>query len=147
MGVWYIDILAVKDGKVAVSDGNMTKNIDISDLTGANLWMTKFSDSTEQHYYYDNIRIFYDPGTIGTGYVDPNAPVELEVTENDTVHKKFGLLLGEISFNDKAQLNSATPQGVLAHDYVNEKYITEEEYEKVYYWYFTLWSGFVCFLM
>ncbi len=124
--VWHIDVLAVKDGKATVSDGNVTKNINVSELTGANLWVTKFSDSTEQHYYYDNIRVFYDPGTLGTGYVDPNAPVELEITENDTVHKKFGLLLGEICFNDKAQLYSAEPpaaHGILEHDYVNEKYM------------------------
>lgn len=113
--VWTLEVLSIADGKMIVYDGkaNTTMPVDISFL-GSNLWLQRVSGESDSHMCLDNIKVYYNPGTLDT--VDND---KFELAEDDIFDKKFGVLLAKASVDEYEQLSGTT----LTASYINDKYI------------------------
>lgn len=133
---WSFEVISMNDKQILITDGVNKAAKDLPGLTAVNVWLVKTSASTEEHFYFDNIRCYYDPGTIGT---DPDYVAEEErvivyddecnivMDEPDIVDEELGVLLGEVSFDYSymmaSELIKSNSNYIVKASYVNGNYI------------------------
>lgn len=135
---WSFEVLSVNGNRLLVKDGGRAKAIDASALNGANLWIVKTTDSATEHFYYDNIRLYYDPGTLSavpTETVEEQASViiydgfsTVVTEEEDVMDEERGVLLGEVAFDYSYKMASnlikaSYPNATVYGSYVNGRYM------------------------
>lgn len=134
---WSLEVLSYNDKQVLLSDGKVKRAVNFEDIESVNLWIIKSSASTEEHLYFDDVRLYYDPGTLGTDPDYTEAQQEQAVIvydeecalyfdEPEIYDEENGVLLGEVSFDHSYQMGSelhGTRYPVVKASYVNGNYL------------------------
>lgn len=135
---WSFEVLSVNGDKVLFSYGDTTAAKASADMKAANLWIVKTSTLATEHFYYDDVRLYYDPGTLGTDpeYSEPqdesavivyDEECTLYFDESDIVtDQELGVLLGEVSFDYSYKMGSellGTVNPSVKGSYVNGNYL------------------------
>lgn len=115
--IWSFEVLSVSGGKMVVFDGKDNVTVPVSSFGGGNLWMMNSASEEDSHIYFDNIKVYYDSGTLGTDYGKANEE-EFVLSDDDIVDNKFGVLLAKASIDEYEQVSGidVTP------NYLNDKY-------------------------
>ena len=60
---WTVEVTGVSNGKATIVDGDTTRKIPVAEFA-SNAWFNNADMTRDHHYYFDNFRIYYDPGTL-----------------------------------------------------------------------------------